>query len=231
MNEVLWQEDSSFKSFLHRVEDGSLNREDVKFIHSQCLDQLNIDEKLQFMKHAIHLVPQWKQAHDIVYNYLRNMNTPLVKLKAQYNSILSHGINHCVKESSFPSCLALRINAKVMLIKNYIVEWKIMNGSIGTVVDIVYKNAAGPNNENTQPAYVIVDFPYSCIPPQHKIIPNKHSTCIPIPVSTDQCDKKCCSVTMIPLIPCAAITIHKAQGMTLGPNQIFEKSNCLFTRR
>ena len=162
-------------------------------------------------------------AHGIVHNYLKGMTTPLTKMKAQYNSCRNNGVNHCVKESSLPARLALCIGAKVMLIKNYIVEWKLMNGSVGTVVDIVYENADGPNNENTQPAYVVVDFPYSCIPPQHKIIPNKPSTCIPIPVSTDQCDKKCCSVTMIPLIPCVAITIHKAQGMTVGPNQIFEK--------
>ena len=124
-------------------------------------------------------------AHGIVHKYLKGMTTPLAKMKAQYNSCRNDGINHCVKESSLPVCLALCIGAKVMLIKNYIVEWKLMNGSVGTFVDIVYKNAAGPNNENTQPAYVIVDFPYSCIPPQHKIIPNKQSTCIPIPVSTD----------------------------------------------
>ena len=223
MNEVLRQEDSSFKSFLHRVEDGSLNREDVEFIHSRCFDKLNIDEKLQFMKHAIHLVPQWKQAHDIVYNYLRNMNTPLAKLKAQYNSILSHGINHCVKELSFPSRLALRINAKVMLIKNYIVEWKVMNGSVGTVIDIVYKDSNGPMKENTLPEYVIVDFPYSCIPSEHKIIPNQKSTHVAVPIATDRCEKKCCSVSMMPLIVCIAITIHKAQGMTIEPNQMFEK--------
>ena len=84
------------------------------------------------------------------------------KIKAQYNSFLSHGINYCVKESSFPSRLALPINAKVMLIKNYIVEWKVMNGSVGTVVDIVYKNSNGPMKENALPEYVIVDFPYSC---------------------------------------------------------------------
>ena len=110
-------------------------------------------------------------------------------MKAQYNSCYNDGINHCVKESSLPARLALCIGAKVMLIKNYIVEWKLMNGYAGTVVDIVYKDAAGPNNKNTQPADVIVDFPYSCIPPQHKIIPTTQSTCIPIPVSTNQCDK------------------------------------------
>ena len=32
-----------------------------------------------------------------------------------------------------------------------------MNGSVGIVVDIVYKDPIGPMKENTLPEYVIVD--------------------------------------------------------------------------
>ena len=37
------------------------------------------------------------------------------------------------------------------------------------------------------------------------------------------CEKKCCSVTAFPLRCCAALSIHKSQGMTVGPGQPFEK--------
>ena len=80
----------------------------------------------------------------------------LAKLKAEYSSRCNDIIIHRVKELSLPACLALCIGVKVMLIKNYIVEWKLMNDSVGTVVDTVYRDAAGPINNNTQPSYIII---------------------------------------------------------------------------
>ena len=78
------------------------------------------------------------------------------KLKAEYSSRCNNIINHHVKELSLPACLALCIGVKVMLIENYIVEWKLMNDSVCTVVDTVYRDVAGPINNNTQPSYIII---------------------------------------------------------------------------
>ena len=80
----------------------------------------------------------------------------LAKLKAEYSSRCNDIVNHCVKELCLPDCLALCIGVKVMLIKNYIVEWKLMNDSVGTVVDTVYRDVAGPISNNTQPSYIII---------------------------------------------------------------------------
>ena len=49
------------------------------------------------------------------------------------------------------------------------------------------------------------------------------STYVPIPFVKEMCEKKCCSVTALPLCCCAALSIHKSQGMTVGPGQSFEK--------
>ena len=46
---------------------------------------------------------------------------------------------------------------------------------------------------------------------------------VPIPFVKEMCEKKCCSVTALPLRCCAALSIHKSQGMTGGPGQSFEK--------
>ena len=80
----------------------------------------------------------------------------LAKLKADYSSRCNNIINHYVKELSLPACLALCIGVKVMLIKNYIVEWKLMNDSVGRVVVTVYRDAAGPINNNTQSTYITI---------------------------------------------------------------------------
>ena len=55
MNEVIRQADNKFKGFLHRVEDGCLNGDDVDFIHYCCIDRLSQKEREQF-KSAISLV-------------------------------------------------------------------------------------------------------------------------------------------------------------------------------
>ena len=37
------------------------------------------------------------------------------------------------------------------------------------------------------------------------------------------CEKNCCQITALPLQLCKALTIHKAQGMTVGEGQMFEE--------
>ena len=100
-----------------------------------------------------------------------------------------------------------------------------MNGSVGIVRKIVYKNSLGPRDDSKPlPAYVIVEFKNVDILQEHKAFPNYPSNWIPIPVVTDHCEKKCCSMTTIPLRVCNALTIHKSQGMTIGPGENFERA-------
>ena len=74
------------------------------------------------------------------------MKTPLAKMTASLQSGRQNGVNHYVKESSLPLRLALCVGAKVLLLSNFVVEYKIMNGSVGTVTDIVYKDKTGPRD-------------------------------------------------------------------------------------
>jgi hypothetical protein len=98
-----------------------------------------------------------------------------------------------------------------------------LNGSVGTIREIVYGSNNGLVNDNELPSYVIVEFPNSKIPEEDCLIPGKPATMVPIPVVIDRCQKRCCSITTVPLRVCIAITIHKSQGMTIGDGQIFEK--------
>ena len=45
---------------------------------------------------------------------------------------------------------------------------------------------------------------------------------IPITPITIRCERKICTVKYIPLRVCKAITIHKAQGMSIGSQEPFE---------
>ena len=51
----------------------------------------------------------------------------------------------------------------------------------------------------------------------------QHSTFIQIPIVTDTPEKKYSPISIIPLRVCKVITINKGQGMTIGPQQLFEK--------
>ena len=52
---------------------------------------------------------------------------------------------------------------------------------------------------------------------------NMPSTYVLILFVKEMCEKKSCSVSSLPLRCCAALSIHKSQGMTVGPGQLFEK--------
>ena len=110
-----------------------------------------------------------------------------------------------------------------MLLKNYIVELGLVNGSIGTVQNIIYKNKQGPHQSGSLPAYVIVNFPECQIPENDKCFENYPRSCVPIPVDEFKCELFCCSATTVPLRVCKAISIHKCQGISIGPGKRWEK--------
>ena len=161
--------------------------------------------------------------NQIIFDYLNDkFDTPIAKVNASLSSI--HPSKNCLrKESSYPKRCAFCVGAKVMLLKIFVVEWNLMNGAIGEIKEIIYENGNGPNHqEMSLPAYIIVDFKNCTIPDNIKCFDDKPRTYIPIPVVTERCEKKCCSISTILLRVCIAVTIHKSQGMSIGENEDFE---------
>ena len=87
------------------------------------------------------------------------MDGPYAVIKLIYSSYSRSNKNHCIKEMSYPAISAFCVGAVVMLLKNVIVEEKLMNGSIGKVIEIAYDNSNGPNIAGALPLYVVVNFP------------------------------------------------------------------------
>ncbi len=152
------------------------------------------------------------------------LQSPIASYVAKMKTSRLDGKNCCLRECSFPLCSLLCVDAKVVLLVNYIVEYKLMNGSIGVVKQLCFSNPEEDKKRTDDSRmYVVVDFPESTIPEHQKLISNQPKTWIPIPLFTRQWDKKCCSITAIPLMVCKSLSIHKSQGMTVGHEKQFTK--------
>ena len=225
MKDVLRQDDPNFLLLLTHMREGSVTDADVDFLLKRSIHNLEDSERRKFEGSAtVHLVPTWKQTHEITFRYLQSLQSPLAKMTAKLSTTRTDGVNHCKKETSYPLKNALCVGATVMLLKNFVVEHHLMNGSIGIVREIAYKDAIGPANSSDLPAYVVVEFPNSIMPDTEKQFLDRASTWVSIPVVTEKCEKHCCTIQAIPLRVCVAITIHKSQGMTIGPGQTFERA-------
>jgi PIF1 helicase. len=223
LDEVLRQDDPVFLSFLTRMREGTMQLDDVNLIRSRCLETLDSSEQENF-RDAIHLTSTWEEASKVAFQYLCNLNSPIAKIRARLKTARNDGKNCCIKEKSYPTRIAIGVGAVVMLLKNFIVEeWHILNGSIGTVVDIIYDNEDGPMEEgNPLPLFVVVDFPRSNVPENDKCFPHLPQSYVAIPVVHERCERNCCSIETVPLRVCVAITIYKSQGITVGKGEQFE---------
>lgn len=170
----------------------------MEFILSRSLHNMSHDEQRNFVN-ALHIMPTWKQAIPITVEYLSKLNTPIAKIITKYSTKMTTGSNHAIKECSYPRISGLGVGAIVMLLKNYIAELGLMNGAVGTVQAIVYKNKEGPREKGALPAYVVVDFPSCTIPNEKKLIYDKPRTFVPVPVNCFNCERFCCSAETIPL--------------------------------
>lgn len=111
--------------------------------------------------------------------------------------------------------------------KNFRPKWGLHNGAIGKVISIVFGDNKNPNNGDL-PLYTVVDFPTYCGPAWDRNNP----THVPIPNVTVSCDRpsNCCKRTFVPLVLSFARTIHRFQGLSVGPtsgNQIPNMYQCI----
>ena len=77
--------------------------------------------------------------------------------------------------------------------------------------------------------YCVVEFPKSNLTGS-TVVRETDPKLVAIPLCEQRCEKGCCSIKTLPLRVCYALTVHKVQGMSIGPGETFEK-RLLFTLR
>ena len=168
-------------------------------------------------------MPTWKQTVPITVQYLKELNVPIAKVVAKFSTKKANAKNHFVKECSYPIISGIGVGAVVILLKNYVAELGIVNGCIGTVKEVVYRNRDGPRQPGSLPAYIIIDFPSIDIPEEKKCFPHYPRTTIPVAVDVFSCEDYCCTMETLPLRVCKALSIHKCQGFSVGPGKQWER--------
>ncbi|KAI3835106.1 hypothetical protein MKX03_016792 [Papaver bracteatum] len=170
------------------------------------------DEEKDDFKNAISLFPKKEDA--AVYNYKK-----LEKLRYLVARVMASNNCQTAEHASTDDAKWLHKivlpykESRVMLRKNIFTEFGLVNGSTGTVVDIVYEENKKPPAH--MPIAVMVKFdkytgPQLYEEPNINVIP-----IVPVVTNWISSSGVTCQRKQLPLILCWAITVHKSQGLTL----------------
>ena len=164
-------------------------------------------------KDALHIYGKKVDVRNRNHNALRDLQTPVKEVLASH---IGSGADKVSYEDAgnLHASLTLCIGAKVMLVENLWTERGLMNGAIGFVRELVWQEDQDPSRE--APFAVLVAFRGYTGPSWGS---DSDGTPI-VPIFRAHRDfykgATTCRRTQFPLTLSYAITIHKAQGMTLG---------------
>ena len=146
--------------------DSILSEEDIQYLCNFHLNQLHFKEcdKKKIETNSIHLFAIKEKMKEFNHKRLLQIHTksnPVAKIKARgikLNGSKSRTASH-YDNDRMPEAISLCIGCRVEITgKNIKPEWGLFNGSMGTVVDIVFDDGKSPNSGDL-PVYVLVDFP------------------------------------------------------------------------
>ena len=222
LDEIMRQKPSQIKFIkcLDNIREGTVEMRDWQQLNERCLTNLTIEERQQFEQDdTILLTETWAEAYKRNCEQLSSLNNPVAQITSS-----GRGYHHSKDKDmgQIRNVCTLTKGCRVMLTKNQgaLATLGLNNGAVGKVVDIFYEKGVCPPQP---PSFIIVDFPGYKGMPGNECIPG-YPSYVALTVDTGFCENKCrCQRTGYPLIPAYGITITKAQGMTIGQNEMFKK--------
>jgi ATP-dependent DNA helicase PIF1 len=212
-----------FRTALSELRESRLSQSSWELLCTRVQHQLAPAEVASFQT-AIRLYFTNEEVREHNYRQLAATNQPVKRIVSKHTGRNASKASNEEAEN-MPTELFLCIGAQVMLTANLWTEEGLVNGSIGTVKDILWD--AGQDPSVSMPLMLLVHFSeYSRLD-----FPLYGSKTVPIFPAVRQFEFKgaACTRTQFPLRLAYAITVHKSQGLTLsrvGLN-IDRKEHCL----
>ena len=222
LDEIMRQKPSQrkFIECLNNIRQGTVKHQDWQQLNERALSNLSMEERQQFEQDdTILLTETWADSYQRNCERIASLGHPV----AQFAST-GRGYHHSREKDmgQIRNVCYLSQGCRVMITKNQqaLAALGLNNGAVGTIVDIFYDEGMQPPQP---PSFVIVDIPGFKGIPGNECIPG-HPTYVALTPDTGFCENKCrCQRTGYPLIPAYGITITKAQGMTIGQNEMIKK--------
>ncbi|XP_052127487.1 ATP-dependent DNA helicase pif1-like [Frankliniella occidentalis] len=191
------QSDSMFGDVLNRISTGDILETDYNILKTRSNTNLTYEERKLF-DDALNLYPTKDTVYKENLDYLtqlkssNNQTVPICIINAKNNCKEAENAS-TDQAQSLEKTVLLGVSARVMLRYNAWTENSLVNGAMGTVVDIVYRE--GEKSPDNMPAVILITFKDYDGPFLHD-------------------DLK------FPIHVAAAITFHKCQGLTLPKAKI-----------
>jgi hypothetical protein len=201
------EETLRFRRALEELRVYQVSQQSWQLLNTRVRNQLTRDEVESF-DDALRLYFRREEVRIYNHRRLRDYKQPILKIKSTHTGRGAEGANDDEADGLDPE-LCICLGARVMLTDNLWVENGLVNGSMGTVRDIVWNEGQDPTKDMPVAIMVEVDDYDGPKFPGTNYIPI-------FPVTRRfEYKKRDCSRTNFPLRPAYAITVHKAQGLTL----------------
>jgi ATP-dependent DNA helicase PIF1 len=203
---------AAFRDTLGRIRVEEPTQQDWALLMQRCRVSLTQAERDSFQS-AIWICAKRKEVKKINHTCMRDSGQPV---------IISHAFHAIAKAANVPSedagslenALPLTIGGRVMLLDNVWTEMGLVNGSTGTVHNIVWRSDTEDCNKATPLAVLVTFDKYSG--------PGLYSTSagqVVVPVFSIgrefMFEQAICTRVQFPLASAWAITVHKSQGLSL----------------
>jgi hypothetical protein len=200
-------EDPEFLATLQAFVDGSFGSDEWDTLMSRNLDSLPAEEKAQFNQDAIYLCGVKRDFRSFNLEKVHGLGTPRILISAENIPASASSLGES-DAGGLPKTLLLCRGMRVLLTANVSVEHGLTNGSLGTVIGIIYVS------EVDHFPSVLIQFDTYRGPSFLEDVARVY----PVTAITRSWARKGKQEerTMLPLLPGFAFSIHKAQGKTLG---------------
>ena len=196
--------DIPFHNLLLRLRNAQITNDDYILL-SQRFIGLQQDP---LFDNAVRLFPTRQLVHEYNLSKLLALPNPHVIIDSIHNNAEARKFDANIA-CGLEKTVSIAVGAKIMLRINLWVKKGLVNGSIGTVLRIIYNQNTPPS----LPAFVVCIFPSYTGPPSLPDHPNSFPI---IPVQRQwSIGNQTYSRIGIPLDLAWALTIHKSQGLTL----------------